>query len=327
MADIDKKELSIRIAETAREALKRIVARGRPPIPPFYSEEFRQVAQERGYHELLELLNDPKWLGEEDFPQLIAQAGAILLATKDLLNDLGQSTSERVEAMERSLGKMEAAVPFEDLEAILREVETLKSHNQALKEEVKQAQEVIENQTREIEKLRENTRIDYLTALLNRRALDEELRNEIHRAKRYDLDLTVAMFDIDHFKNINDTYGHIIGDEVLKGVARVLRENIREVDRLYRYGGEEFLLLMPHTSCRDALKVTQRLRKLVSEHLFSFPDRGFSFRITISAGLAELDRDDTPESLLDRADVALYAAKVQGRDRTCGCLYSDCTNQ
>ncbi|WP_456431968.1 diguanylate cyclase [Thermosulfuriphilus sp.] len=323
MVDKAKKELSFRIAETAREALKRIVSRGRPPIPAFYSEEFRQVAQEKGYHELLDLLNDPKCFKEEDFPYIVVQAGAILEAAKEILIDLGQSTTERVEAMEESLGKMEAAVPIEDFEAIVKEVDTLRSHNQALKAEVEQARGVIEDQTQEIERLRENIRIDYLTALLNRRALDEELKDEVLRAKRYGFELSVAMLDIDHFKHINDTYGHAIGDEVLKTVARLLKENVREVDRLYRYGGEEFLLLMPHTHCRDALKVCERLIKKVGDHLFSFPNRGFSFRITLSAGIAELEKEDTPESLLERADATLYAAKIKGRNKACGCLYSD----
>jgi diguanylate cyclase (GGDEF)-like protein len=153
-----------------------------------------------------------------------------------------------------------------------------------------------------------------LTGLLNRRAFDAAVRGEVARARRYRVPLSLVLFDIDHFKMINDTYGHPAGDEVLRHFARVGSGVFREADALYRHGGEEFVALLPHTPAEGATLAGERLLAA----LRSSPVRvgGRRIQVTCSAGVAELGPDDQDApSLLARADAALYRAKGAGRDQ------------
>ena len=150
---------------------------------------------------------------------------------------------------------------------------------------------------------------DKLTGLFNRRKLDELIADELIRSRRYDAAFSIIMLDIDHFKRINDTYGHGVGDEVLVEIAQLLRENTRDADSLGRLGGEEFVVI-----CRNGLppggeKAAQKLREVLAKH--PFPGVG---RVTASFGVAWCRVDDTAATLLARADAALYRAKASGRD-------------
>lgn len=154
---------------------------------------------------------------------------------------------------------------------------------------------------------------DPLTGLHNRRAYDEQLQNEYNRWKRYQTDLTLVVWDIDRFKNINDTFGHQAGDRVLKAAAKILQENLRDSDFIARFGGEEFVTLMPETALNHALIASEKLRKIIEESPFHHRDQ--SVPVTISCGLAQFRSGDTPEQVFERADKALYQAKQSGRNR------------
>ena len=131
--------------------------------------------------------------------------------------------------------------------------------------------------------------------------------------------VSIMLFDIDHFKRVNDTYGHAIGDEVLKAVTDHVSESVRETDLLARYGGEEFVLVMPATDVEIALKVADRIRERLSHQTIPAGTAGSSVTVTISAGVAStFDPLETPDSLLKRADEALYAAKQNGRNLVFG---------
>ena len=156
--------------------------------------------------------------------------------------------------------------------------------------------------------------IDPLTAILNRRAFMLEYEREISRCTREKTGIALAIFDIDHFKNVNDTYGHLVGDQVLRRVADTLRASLRGHDVLGRYGGEEFALLMPGADTAAALAGTERARLAVGER----PIRAgqLSIPVTVSAGVAVYGANGTDwESLLRSADAALYEAKRAGRNR------------
>lgn len=153
---------------------------------------------------------------------------------------------------------------------------------------------------------------DMLTGLMNRRLMSEVLEREVRQSQRHGTPMCVALIDIDHFKHINDRYGHAVGDEVLKNLATLGRKDLREVDLLARWGGEEFLLLLPRASLSEALVALERLRlQTVRLSVPGDPTR----RISVSAGLAELRSDETMDALLERADAALYEAKRTGRNR------------
>ena len=151
---------------------------------------------------------------------------------------------------------------------------------------------------------------DTMTELANRRAFMERLREEIARAQRYSYPFLMLMLDVDDFKGYNDTFGHPAGDIVLREIAEVMRETVREGDLVARYGGEEFAALLPQTDSRQGRIVAERIRDAVERH--SFPNR----RITVSIGAAEFELDGADaESIIDSSDRALFVAKRSGRNR------------
>ncbi len=158
---------------------------------------------------------------------------------------------------------------------------------------------------------------DPLTGLLNRRSLIQQLENEWERSLRFDVPLSVIMIDVDHFKRFNDEHGHSVGDLVLKATASGLSEELRTVDTLGRYGGEEFLAVLPRTSLDQARAVAEKLRRHISEQLHPRADGdGAPLRITLSAGIAcSTQGAQTSSALLDMADYALLGAKQAGRNR------------
>jgi diguanylate cyclase (GGDEF)-like protein len=158
---------------------------------------------------------------------------------------------------------------------------------------------------------------DALTEIPNKRYLLEFLARELARSSRYSRPLSVLMFDLDHFKAINDEHGHLCGDSVLRELALKLRDVVRTEELLARYGGEEFTLVLPECTLADAVAVAERLRQLVEQHPFRFDEE--ALRVTISVGVASVAGESiTPEELIDRADQKLYEAKRAGRNRVCG---------
>nr|WP_314259905.1 PleD family two-component system response regulator [uncultured Devosia sp.] len=156
---------------------------------------------------------------------------------------------------------------------------------------------------------------DDMTGLYNRRYFDRHLGVMLGKAQSQDRDMALMILDIDHFKSVNDTYGHDIGDVVLKEFAARLKRNIRGVDLACRFGGEEFVVLMPDTDYLQAELVAERVRQSIAERAFEVT-AGRSLAVTVSAGVTLNENvSDTPESLIKRADVALYRAKREGRNR------------
>ncbi len=154
---------------------------------------------------------------------------------------------------------------------------------------------------------------DRLTGVQNRRKCEETLTNEVARAARYETPLAVILFDVDHFKQVNDSYGHEAGDDVLKGIARRVQQALRQSDLLFRFGGEEFLVVAPNTGPDGATTLAEKLRTAVAQT--DFPPAG---SITVSLGVSVFQRGDHERSLVKRADDALYEAKRAGRNRVVG---------
>lgn len=155
---------------------------------------------------------------------------------------------------------------------------------------------------------------DALTGLFNSRHMHERLLSEVERAKRYTRPLSLLVIDADHFKRVNDTYGHLIGDVVLQGLAAVIRDCQRRTDSCFRYGGEEFVVLLPEAPVNAAVALAERMRKLFSEKIMH-DEQQREIRCTISIGVAEFCLHETAEDFLRRADEACYAAKNNGRNR------------
>jgi diguanylate cyclase (GGDEF)-like protein len=156
---------------------------------------------------------------------------------------------------------------------------------------------------------------DQLTDLMNRRHFEERLKQEMDGSRRYGNDLSVIVFDLDHFKSINDTYGHPKGDEVLERVGTLLNDHTRSIDAAGRYGGEEFCLLLPETSASEARTTAERIRSDLETENFA-TENGETFTVTASVGVAEMKDDHgETEDLFKDADEALYRAKETGRNR------------
>jgi diguanylate cyclase (GGDEF)-like protein len=164
------------------------------------------------------------------------------------------------------------------------------------------------------EKLEILATFDSLTGLYNRRAILGKLHELINRANRYKEDFSLSMLDIDHFKMVNDRYGHLAGDEVLEKIAALTSRNIRNTDVAGRYGGEEFILILPQTNLSSAWVVAERIRTIIEKAEMK-DSAGNVFAITVSQGLAGWERDEDDTSLISRADEALYKAKQKGRNR------------
>ncbi len=167
--------------------------------------------------------------------------------------------------------------------------------------------------------LERDTITDPLTGIYNRRYLDRRLEDECARARRYQLPLFVLLLDIDHFKAVNDAYGHPAGDQVLIFVGKLILRAVREADIVARYGGDEVLIIAPNNNLASATALAERLRQRVETHtltLTSSPDGPQEIRITVSVGVAGTSRDMTDSrQLLENADIALYRAKQDGRNR------------
>jgi diguanylate cyclase len=179
--------------------------------------------------------------------------------------------------------------------------------------EVVLAQEKILKLQAELSELSEKVTIDQLTGVLNRRGLDEAMMREISRAQRGDSSLSVVLLDIDNFKHFNDHYGHHVGDTALKHLAKVIQATLRPTDITARFGGEEFVILLPDTLIEEAIESISRLQRALTKQFFLGNNE--RLLITFSAGIALYKTSEDTATVLNRADQAMYLAKKIGKNR------------
>ncbi|HUF65456.1 MAG TPA: diguanylate cyclase [Gemmatimonadaceae bacterium] len=219
------------------------------------------------------------------------------------------STQDRVEGLDAGADDyITKPINFSELEARIRSMLRIK----ALQDDLEQRERELEDMN---DRLRKMAQTDGLTEVDNRRYLEERLQEMIEHSTRLQEPLACVMCDIDHFKSVNDTYGHQAGDAVLKEFAGLLRDHAREIDRVGRYGGEEFVILLPGTLLDEGVTFAERLRHAVEMHIFRIA--GATVKRTMSCGVAAWPHTDirTEDDLLRAADDALYAAKELGRNR------------
>ncbi len=204
----------------------------------------------------------------------------------------------------------------EDFGAVLlNQLAEMQEANNGYRERLDEANAQIAKQKRALESLEELAFVDFLTKVPNRRALEKKFEDEAYRGKRYNQALSMAFVDIDHFKSLNDSYGHQVGDRVLRGIAMKMRSAIRQSDFLARYGGEEFAILLPATTVSLASTVAEKLRNTLAHSVFRTD--GAEIRITVSVGVGEHQPDlEDFDQFIARVDAAMYQAKNGGRNRT-----------
>ena len=228
------------------------------------------------------------------------------------LDALKQVVSSRIDIISDHV-KQYRAVEEKRLKDALSNVSNMKSRMVSLEDEAESLRKVI------VEKNKEAL-FDVLTEIPNRLAFEKKVVDEIARWKRFKHPLSLAIWDVDFFKKVNDTYGHKAGDKVLKTVAQVLHDRIRETDFLARYGGEEFVMLLPGTKEEETLRLVNDLRQKVADCNFTY--QGEDVKISISCGVSCFRKEDTGwAQVFERADKALYQAKESGRNR---CVISSC---
>ncbi len=199
--------------------------------------------------------------------------------------------------------------PYDEIELTARVYAALRTKN--LRDELSRKNEELQVMLKQVEVL---SLTDPLTGLFNRRHFEEVLHLEFIRSRRYNAPLSCMMIDIDHFKAINDAFGHAVGDMVIKDVGETIQRSVRDVDTVARWGGEEFIVLSPMTAKTEAMLPAQRILDSVSDHGFT----GIGGKkITVSIGVSDISRPgiDMPDKLIQAADVAMYEAKAKGRNR------------
>jgi diguanylate cyclase len=222
------------------------------------------------------------------------------------LQELKQNVRVHIEQMAQTLDQFQQA-QCEREALMMAQFGSLAERMAQIEAQSRQAQSHLEEQ-------RLRSMLDSLTQLPNREAYEQRLSEELSRFRRYQRPASFVVGDIDHFKQVNDTYGHLAGDKVLKVVAKILRQRLRESDFVARYGGEEFALIMPETDPEHALQTVDAIRQAIEQCPFHFKDTRLA--ITMSFGITAFSADDDISSLFGRADQALYTAKDSGRN-TC----------
>lgn len=225
--------------------------------------------------------------------------------TADDLNDLKSKVEKRLTVVSDHI-KQYRINEQARYSSAQQNVEDMQSRLQRLEQESDDLRKLM------LEKNRE-AMIDVLTEIPNRLAYEKKASEEIARCKRFARPLSMAVWDVDLFKQVNDTYGHKVGDKVLKAIAQLLAERMRETDFIARYGGEEFVMFLPGADESEALEVADALRQKIS--VCKFNNQGELVKITVSCGISSFSEGDSHESMFERADKALYAAKHNGRNQ------------
>jgi diguanylate cyclase len=249
-------------------------------------------------------------------------AQALLADALRLITEFGGETSAYNRQLDTNVQHLSStAVSDRPVQEIVKEIV---ERTKAVRDSGDALQRKLEESSREIQSLKTNldrvsaeSQRDFLTGLYNRKALDNYLEDAMKEVRENGGDLCALMIDIDHFKNFNDKFGHLIGDEVLKIVARSLTQSVKGKDYVARYGGEEFCVLLPSTPLQGGMVVAEALRKFVAENNLVRKDTGEKIAsITVSIGVAKFRPDaDNAASLIKRADEALYRSKKEGRNK------------
>ena len=236
--------------------------------------------------------------------------------------DVAGNADQRTERLGQKVARLgECTDPKQSLAIasdILVEAHELVADSKALATELRHSASEVERLKEDLLHARREAYIDTLTGLTNRRAFDKDIKTLIDEAERDGTSFCLVLVDVDHFKKINDEHGHLIGDRVLTQLGKQLSSRTRSCDKVSRYGGEEFAILLPNTEIDQAAQVAEHIREGIGRLNMRRTDNNVRLgTITASFGVAEYQQGDTPSGIIARADDALYKAKLEGRNRVC----------
>ena len=304
-------------AQTARKALHLLTERGLPPSPENYAAVYHEISGETlpvTPAPSSALTPEQKLDSDRELINLVLSLISVASEqTSQLADDLGEQNrhmASSVDALGKTDEKQEILGLLQIISATARSIQSSVEHTSR---ELISTRSALEDMRSELHQTRTQLMLDPLTGTRNRFGMDVTLGQEIARARRSNSHFAIALVDLDYFKDINDTYGHAEGDLMLQHFTQLSRSVLRESDILFRYGGEEFLLVLPDTEMQGAVFMLQRLQQMLAKS----PLRHEQGRIsaTFSAGVAEMQEHDNGPVMLQRADQALYLAKTGGRNR------------
>ncbi len=260
-------------------------------------------------------------LGDIEDHENLPEWRSLLSRSREIDGDLAGALSEQRYAFDvlsrlferKTERRLHETMARFDLNRIVREKDEYRDRNVQLERALEEVNRLRDQLALRNAELAELATRDSLTGVFNRRRLFSALEAELQRTRRYGHDLSLAMFDLDEFKAINDRYGHLVGDKVLTGVAETLMRSTRTTDTVARYGGEEFVLLMPETSLDAAVSIGEKLRSAIAESDWSHVSQGLT--VTVSVGVGVFRHDKSPQEFIHRIDMMLYEAKEGGRNR------------
>ncbi|MGC8769083.1 diguanylate cyclase [Calditerrivibrio sp.] len=231
-----------------------------------------------------------------------------LIINESSIEALKSMVLSKVDELSKEISKK-----IDNKHTALKHLEQEKKHVNKELSEYKLKEQELAKIKKELEKYKMESVTDPLTGLFNRKFMIKKIEEEIERGKRYGSKFSIIFLDIDNFKRINDVYGHIVGDFVLKYLANIIKSELRKVDYAFRYGGEEMVILLSETNLENALKFSERLLEIVRNTIFKYKTE--DLKITVSIGVAEFKPGETIEQLIERADMAMLKAKQAGKDR------------
>lgn len=305
-----------RISEIARQALKQLIQEKKPAVPPLYEKAFYRTAITMGESDLVNHLMAKMPTGQAA-TLLIEKLASMMIGLDENMKYYRQGIDDHTEQISDQQEKIKELVDPATWNELEKHLTGVLDANVQMKQRVVDAEQRIQEQEKHVSQLQHKIRFDPLTGALNRYALDEDISMEFSRSKRYKRPLAFIMADIDFFKKVNDTYGHAAGDEVLRAFVALVQKTLRDVDNVYRYGGEEFALVLPETDGEGGMIAAERLRKNIEKFTLKHKtDSSLQISITVSFGVASYAEGDADyKVIIERADTALYRAKGAGRNR------------
>jgi len=305
---MNMKNESEKLAAIIKEALYRATKRDIALTPFNYYKIFTEVALEYGLNEaeLHRLLYSSSDISAEELEDLKKRVLDIATNIKDVTMNIEKTIDNKAQEYDTSIQMISAAGRNLD-DNVIEELEKIKYINASLKSELEAARKILEKQRKSIESIKELSYKDHLTGLYLRRYMNEVLSSLLYNFNRYKKIFSIIMLDLDDFKQINDTYGHLAGDEVLKVIGSVLKRITRRSDIPVRYGGDEFIVILPETDIEKAKIVAEKIRNKIAS--ITFKKGSVEFKCYVSVGVTEVKEGDTIESILERVDEALYKTK------------------